>query len=572
MNNDQFRALLRTSDTPQSASSGTPRTRPGATPAAASLGSRLRSSIPMTPRTVRGSGGVDFARQLAEQRAGSSQPATKKFRSSAAPKGTRLAAGYTDRAAAREDDEADDRAQRVNALEESMKLGQIDQATFEALRDQITGGDIGATHLVKGLDRRLLERARRGEDVWKSGSGGGDKESAQKEPSPDVDEEFDKLEEKEIAPVVHEKREKKGEVAAMPPPVAGAKRSRNAILAELKAQRKAAAEAKAAAQPQLGNRFKRIGEQKEVFPRIERDERGREVLITKDEDGNIKRKVRKIKAGAEGEAAALLMPDKDAKPLGADVEVPDLPPAPAEEDEDDDIFEGVGDSYDPLAGIGSDSSESDEEGEEGEVEPSAVPKSPPSKPTSPTSAEAEVSPESAAAAAADAMPPPPQPTTAQPATTTVPKTNYFNEPSSKTTEQPSPPLNPLQDATILAAIRKARDIKPDTPSSAAASAEEAARQKRRAEMLASADRDFEDMDMGFGESRFGDAEDMEEGGAKVKLSEWKGVGADGGEEDEGREGRGGQKRKRGPKKRKGDKESVGDVLRVVEQRRGGGAK
>jgi hypothetical protein len=101
----------------------------------------------MTPRNVRrgGGGGVDFARQLAEQRRESEQqPPTKRFKSSAAPKGTKLASGYQDRTALRrqqnEDGEEDSNgerkegiAQRLKALEDMVKLGQIDQATFDKL-------------------------------------------------------------------------------------------------------------------------------------------------------------------------------------------------------------------------------------------------------------------------------------------------------------------------------------------------------------------------------------------------------------------------------------------------------
>ncbi|KKY28339.1 putative red-like protein [Diplodia seriata] len=556
MNNEDFKNLLRgSSSRSQNASpaaSSTPR---------ASLGSRQRSSIPMTPRTVRGGPALDFQRQLAEQRAGEHRPA-KKFKASAAPKGSRLAAGYTDRARARvgdgdgdDDDDAaagDDRARRVKALEESHKLGQIDQATFESLRDQITGGDVTATHLIKGLDRKLLERVRRGEDVL--GVGGGAR-AAEKEPEPDVEDEFEKLEEKEIAPVVREKKEKKGETA-----LAGTKRTRDAILAELKAQRKAAAEAKAAAQPQLGSKFRRIGHASGKFPRIERDEKGREVLLTLDEDGNVKKKVRKVKANAENEKApsGLLMPDKDAKPLG--MEVPEHVKALVEEDDDDgDIFEGVGDSYDPLAGIGGDDS-SDEDEEDslrgaGPAESKDVAKSPSSTPEE-----------------ADAVDMSPPPNPSEP--TTIPKTNYFKDmPSRDTSSITGPPSNPLTDPTILAAIRKARDINPeklrgddDDKGSKRKNPEEEARLKKRAEMLSLRDRDLDDMDMGFGSSRFDDAEDMDED-TKIKLSEWKGKGVD--DDEEGGKDRGGKQRKRGPKKRKGDKDSAADVLKVMEQRKGG---
>ena len=147
-------------------------------------------------RTVKGGAGVDFARQVAERNAANNP--SKKFKSSAAPKGTRLAAGYQDRTLERRNIEDDDRGARILALEQQVKLGQLDQATYEALRDQITGGDVAATHLVKGLDRKLLERVRKGEDVL----GGDQKESAE-----DVDEELDRLEEMEVERIEREKTE-----------------------------------------------------------------------------------------------------------------------------------------------------------------------------------------------------------------------------------------------------------------------------------------------------------------------------------------------------------------------------
>ena len=76
-----------------------------------------------------------------------------------------------------------------------------------------------------------------------------------------------------------------------------------------------------------------------------------------------------------------------------------------------------------------------------------------------------------------------------------------------------------------------------------------------------ADRDDEDLDMGFGTSRFADEEDFDD--SKVKLSTW-------GDKDDDGEGqsKGGQsKRKRGPKKRKGDANNAADVLRVMEARK-----
>ncbi|KAF5019935.1 hypothetical protein F66182_8047, partial [Fusarium sp. NRRL 66182] len=132
----------------------------------------------MTPRHVRGgmSNTNEFARQLAEQRreGDQSQPPAKRFKASAAPKCTRFGSGYQDRTALRrqqQDDEAAEEEkegveQRLKALEEMVKLGQIDQATFDNLRKEIgVGGDLKSTHLVKGLDWDLLRRAKAGEDL-----------------------------------------------------------------------------------------------------------------------------------------------------------------------------------------------------------------------------------------------------------------------------------------------------------------------------------------------------------------------------------------------------------------------
>ena len=80
---------------------------------------------------------------------------------------------------------------------------------------------------------------------------------------------------------------------------------------------------------------------------------------------------------------------------------------------------------------------------------------------------------------------------------------------------------------------------------------------------------MEDMDMGFGASRFDDAEEMEREDEKVKFSQWKGLGAEGGDDDDDEGGGKGkkEKRKRGGKKRKGDKNNADDVLNVMERQK-----
>ncbi|PMD51601.1 uncharacterized protein K444DRAFT_543824 [Hyaloscypha bicolor E] len=539
MNNSQFRKLVLDTPARQGSSSSpsdkTTQSRNGATPSA--LGSRMRSSIPMTPRTVAGySSSNDFARQLAER---NSSQTTKKFRSSAAPKGAKLPEGYVDRAKQRvgeEGEEDSEKVQRVKALEEMMKLQQIDEATFEKLREEILGDEAGVERagLVKGLDRSMLERVKRGEltteDVLEGRTG--KREEGQVDTrEEDVDDEFERLEEREVEAIHKEKEKKKGEMA--PPALTGKKRNRDQILAELKAARLAAKEA---AQPSLGSRFKKVGDRRGES-RIERDSKGREVLITVDEDGNEKRKVRKVQVQkpAVEKGHGLLMPDKDAVPLGMDVpEI--LKPAEVEEEEDD-IFEGAGDDYDPLADL--EDEDSEEEGEEGEV----------SEPKEKKPEKESILEESAPGS----MAPPPKPK--QP---TGPR-NYFGESKPEPSSDTSGP-KPMLDPTILAALKKASTLNPI--SKEAESEEEAAKAARRKKMVQQDDRDAQDMDMGFGSSRFADEEDFEE--KKMKLSEWGSKDDDG---DEGWKGDGKGKRKRGPKKRKGDANSAADVMKVLERRK-----
>jgi uridine nucleosidase len=390
------------------------------------------------------------------------------------------------------------------------------------LRDEITGGDVSATHLVKGLDYKLLERVRRGEDVLN----GKPKEDGEDEGEgeEDVDDELEELENKDISPVTKQKEAKHGTMAA-PGLIPGQKRTRDQILAEMKAAREAA---KAKAGPSLGSKFKKVGVPRETS-RIERDAKGREVLITVDEHGNEKRKVRKVQMEeVEEKGKGLLMPDKDAKPLGMDV--PLIPkPMVEESDEDMDIFEGAGDDYDPLAGLddGSDSEDN------GEVTDKPAPRSP--KPSSETTA--------------------PHPKPSKP---------IFSDTLSSQTATAAPSSDP----TLLSAIKKASAIASHLAAKEQSekSAEETAREARLKKLLESSSRDDADLDMGFGSSRLADEEDFADD-SKIKLSEWKGTGD--GDDDEDGEGKGkkGGGRKRGPKKRKGDVNSAADVLKVMERNR-----
>lgn len=441
--------------------------------------------------------------------------------------------------AAEEGDSADDGSnleKRVKALEEMVKLGQIDQATFEKLRAEMgVGGDLKSTHMVKGLDWELLRRVKGGEDVDVLEKEGEKGEGKEEEDVADVDEELDRvLGEKgegvnalSAAPNENKEKKKKGVMVQ--------RKSRDEILRELKASRAAAAaEAAKPAEPALGTKFRRIGGESKAEKKrwVEQDENGRrkEILQITDAEGRTKRKVRWLdkpgEVGGGDGPAGLLMPDKDAKPLGMEIpaEVASKASAPAEHDDDDDIFAGVGDDYNPLGDLPDDDDSSDES-EDGEKPPRATEPAP---------------------AAGD--PKKPEATTSRPR-------NYFS--TSTTDEVPEiDRSNPLaKDPTLLAALKRAAALRQSeeagaTNADAGDVDDETALRRRK--FLEEARRrealDAMDMDMGFGGSRNDDDEEDEE----VVLET---------------EGRGGKKRKRGPKKKKGDKDSVTDVMRVLEGRK-----
>lgn len=551
MNNNQFRSLLLDKNASSSSPTGqgksvtaTPSQRQSATPM---LGSRARSSIPMTPRSVAGySSSNDFARQLAEHKQElSGQPPTKKFRSTAAPKGTKLAPGYQDRTSVRradgEDAETqDDKEKRLKALEEMLKLQQIDQATFEKLRDEIgVGGDVSSTHLVKGLDWKLLERVKKGEDI--NASPAIKVQESGREASANVDEELESVLEKEVQAVQRGKETNKGETAPLPSDRATEKQriSRDEILQRLKASRALHKQAEVVppVEPSLGEKFKKVGSgdrsEKKRFTEVVNGRR-REVLITTDKDGRTKRKVRWL--DQEISSALGVAKEESAKQV-LGMEVPAelaakheafLLQQQKEEDEDEDIFGGIGADYNPLAGISEasdDGSHSDDDVEAGALTPVKV------------------------ESKADT-------------TTEVPREKPRNYFSTKEAEPAAGKPNPsMSDPAIMAAIKRAAEIRiparDETDRAIAVTATEdqdADRLLRRKQFLQTLKKrereDAMDIDLGFGESRFGDEEDDEDGPT------WDG------EESGKRSGR-----KRGPKKRKGDKDNITDVMGVLAGRK-----
>lgn len=403
--------------------------------------------------------------------------------------------------------------------------------------------------MVKGLDFKLLKRVREGEDVFSAGSTNQDKaeEAAQDKPDDsDVDEELDNVLSSEVQAVAREKTVKKGQLSTVAAP--GQKRTRNQILADLKAARAAAK-----AQPAdagVGQRFKKIGAKQMPGSRIEVDSKGREVLIIVDEDGHEKRKVRKAPVGtqdgkAEEEVEVHMMPDPAAKPLGMEVPEAFQKKEEKEEEEDVDIFDDAGSDYDPLAGLASGSGSDSDSDEEGEAKES--PDAPAHKPASDPSA-----------------------------SSSTPR-NYFKDSKTGLASEQSLQAPSWSDPSLQAVLKKAATLQPRSGDGGASDsetsdAEERARREKRRKMLANDDRDAADMDMGFGTSRLEDEEDFDDGG-KIRLSKWTDGG--GGARDDGDEGeykeRGGKtQRKRGGKKRKGDGNNAADVMRIVEQRRAEG--
>ncbi|KAM7192289.1 protein Red [Rhypophila sp. PSN 637] len=563
MNNDQFRRLVAANSTKSTDKNGDVSPSSAASPNGSSsrpaaLGSRLKSSIPMTPRSVAGGAGrLDFARQLADRNNTSAKPAAKKARISA-PKGTKFAAGYVDRAKTRQEaqDEQDEREERIKALEDSLKKGEIDQATYDKLRSEIAGGDLASTHLVKGLDFKLLERIKRGEDVSSPSSKATEEEQppeaeVEEEEEEDPDALLEKLESAEVKAVEREKVEKKGQIATttLHP---GQKRTRAQIIAELKAAREAA---KAKQQEStLGSKFKKIGAKKQPSTRIETDSRGREIMIIVDEDGNERRKVRKIDPKIleqqEKERQAEELAKTKGEVLG--MQVPEfykqqqeaLRLAQEEKDKEITIFDDVESDYDPLAGLESDndSSSEDQDKEDGEVKSPKEDKQ---------EKKGEMLP-----------PPPPKPPSAGPR-------NYFQDSKTGLTSQEEYKAPSLNDASFLAALKKAKAIAASIQSEE--EQKNAEREARLRKKLAESARDDDDMDLGFGSSRVEDEADLRED--KVKVSEWKnkaagGDGEDDYDDDGGEDAGGGGKGKRKRKgKRKGDKNSFADVMAVMERQK-----
>ena len=432
-----------------------------------------------------------------------------------------------DRTKLRISEDEDAKSARIKALEDMVKLGQIEEATFQNLRDEIVGGTVQDTHLVKGLDRKLLQKVKAGVDVHAEPLGTTDKAAQTKDAEAkdtDLEEELEHYNAGAIAPLAKGKKVKQGTMA-------GSKRKRDDILKELRAARCMKTADTHIQHPALGARFKKIGEKRDQS-RIERDEKGRDVLILVDADGNVKRKVKPVQSPeAEAIKKHLPVPDKAIAPLGIEVSLSaQATPSPIG---NLDIFDDVGNDFDPLGqGVESSGDDSADEPLE-ESQANSEQKASSEKPN-------------------DHLDPFNQQSR---------RRDYFYDLQSTKDASTSVP-NPLADPTILSALKRASKIQ-STATEPPEDAEEAAKLLRRKRLLEAHDRDAEDMDLGFGSSRKGDDEEGEDA-KHVKLSIWGQEGEQGRERGHGQK----EKRKRGPKNKKGDKNSVADVMKVLERRKG----
>ncbi|KAF3131434.1 hypothetical protein TWF594_009791 [Orbilia oligospora] len=474
MDNSFFRNLV--NNTPRVDRSSTSTNATSTSSAAPSLGSRQRSSIPMTPRSV--GGATSFAQQAAAYRLQQNPPKEKKFKSSV-PLGSKLPQGYVDRTKFRDDDDTTttDAEQRMAALMQLVEEGSLTRE--EAIeQSRAFGGDAKSTHLVKGLDFKLLERARKGEDVLAE-----KKDDEELQDEEDIEDELDQALEKKVESVKRQRKEEKDDDDDEPK-----KKTRAEILAEWKKSREEAA-AKKVAESSLGSKFKKFGEKEKKKPKAKKEEKP--IKASKDSTSGKKRKrdheePSKEKVLGNGTVLGMLPPD-----------LPSTKAVPAEnQDEDGDvnIFDDAPDDYDPLAGLAD--SDDDSGSDEGEVEDKTTKKN----------------------KTQEGMPPPPPP---PPPPSTRPR-NYFATSSKdadvSTQSISSTPLSG-QDLTntieLSAAIKKAAQMR--ELSKADLDDEEAKKAARHKAMLQAASRDDEDVDMSFGGSRtFGDDDDDDLGVTKKK--------------------------------------------------------
>ena len=555
MNNSQFRHLV----SPANGSLRPPAEGPGASQTIRpyALGSKQRASIPMTPRAVAGTTATSlFARQLAER----GEPPEKKAKANA-PKGVKLPSQYRDRAKERahqEDDEGSESQQR-------WFMGDGDGET-QALPVRKTG-----------LDLELLAKSREGADAVQLIVAAlqtrltpkADEAANSVDPPQDdgaIEEAFDELEERDVVAREQRKTEKKGNLA--PPPSTSSsdaiptKRSRNDILAEFRKNRSALRSA-ALSEPKLGAKFRAIGAAS-TQPRIEKDSRGREVLITVDSDGVTKRRVRKrpqeVPSFVAEPEAVILGEDVSAHAIAQSTAVKRAAEELERAEAEADIFAGAGE-YEPLGG---DSSEEDATPRIGDSKPATVP----AKIADPTDREGGRN------YFGDAIPPVSSSIAEKLRLDSTPRAVIRKPPQAKKLSSSSAPSAPASDA-------ESPDVT-DSESETRPSRTERERLLLQRLQGDGTDRDAQDLDLGFGSSFVEDAEDGEgdgRGEKRVKLSRWEGlVGKEDGDGGAARGGRGGARGARGRgaakakekgkgKNEKGESNGAAEVLRVMAGRK-----
>ena len=499
-------------------------------PRALGSGSKSRSFIPAKPRTQDG------------------EPPAKKFKTIAAPRGTKLGKGYTDRARERQAqaDDDDDKEEGMKRLQRLLRDGKIDQQRYESLREEIgVGGDTSNTHLVRGLDLKLLHRIRRGEDVTAehlTEDVEQDEESElEAEPGSEVDDQFDEALVKEVErPQSTEFDDQVITEETQTPVIQTTTLSRDEILKQLKQKRMYGSSTMVTTVQDSGidqSKFRKVEApkpQKERFTETINGRR-REVLIVTDKEGKTKRKTRWLEPEPE---KVVTIKEPAPEVWGGDLpeEAIALQRAAeqreAMESSDDDIFGGVPE-YNPLEGLEDD--DDDDDGEDKSAQ-NAIAKSPPKEKTVPARGEGV-------------------------------RRSYFGQSVEEAAENTA-----KNDPTILAALKRAAQLRKQTEDSGetdddATKSESTDRNAALLRKLQQQSRqDDVDLDMGFdGSAR---ADEDEEGVKRQKLSVWKGIGQKNDDEDDGEAGQSkGGKRKRSGKKRKGDKNSFADVMSVIAGRR-----
>jgi len=480
----------------------------------------------------------------------------------------------------------DEREAKIQTLTAQYRNAEISEAEYNALREEIVGskGDLESTHLVRGLDRRLLNNVRTG---LVNGTGEADADEG-------VEDEFEKLEQQEVATVQRTTAKKESETSVRTEEStvdghgpAGVKRSRDALLAEMKSKRAADQAARLAARPDLGNQFKSIETKK--APKVIIDKKGREVIITKDEEGRIKKKVRKVDISDQTRPTKFL---DEGVIVPARVVDEDTGLNENEADEGN-MFEDVDDDYNPLGNVeeedDNDDNDNDDHHHHGVDEEECGEEKSNIKDNltfTKRDVRADHIGEEQGSQSATKNPSDVQPR------------NYFSH--SKTSDLAIPSesntsTNPFQDPAFLSAITRASELAKfkmhlgdktnmhdnvDINNGVTEIEDEASSRieihhrdeqarliKKREMLLSNSNRDLDDMDLGFGGDAYGEDDDDEGGHQRGQLREWKGLGNDEGQKVKANKKKGKHSNKEDNVKSKKGKPDAKEVMEVLKKRK-----